>query len=303
MAAAEIRRVLVVGATGHLGGKVVDGLLQRGFQVRALVRPTSATGPLKAKGVELATGDLLDAASLDAALKDVDALVTTANGFFRRQKGESPATVDLQGHLALADAAKRAGLKRFVLTSVLNCDKAVEVPHFHAKAVVEDKLRQLGVPFVSLRPGSFMDQREDRWAKSLAKGSFQHIGDPSKAITHVPTDEVARCLVLAVDHPDAEGKVVDIGCDRPLSANDIAGIFGKVMGKPVKVSAAPWPVVGTVMGVIGTFNPMVNDLRAMLKFLTFGPYVADTSRQAALFGPPPKAEDALRAYAASKGLV
>ncbi|MFM2041941.1 MAG: hypothetical protein RLY86_517 [Pseudomonadota bacterium] len=303
MTAPAIRRVLVIGATGHLGGKAVDALLARGHQVRALVRASSDTTPLKTKPVELVRGDLLDPGSLDRALAGTDALVTTANGFFRRQKGESPASVDLQGHLALAEAAKRAGIKRFVLTSVLNCDKAVDVPHFYAKKVVEDRLTQLGVPFVALRPGSFIDQREDRWAGALKKGSFQAIGDPARAITHVPTVEVARCLALAVDHPEAEGKVIDIGCDRPLSARDIADLFGRILNRPVKVQAAPWAVVGTIMGGVGLFKPMVKDLRAMLKFLTFGPYVADTSRQRALFGDVPRAEDALTTYAKAKGLV
>ncbi|WP_461068949.1 NmrA family NAD(P)-binding protein [Streptomyces pseudoechinosporeus] len=59
--------VLVVGATGSLGGKVVDELLKRGKNVRALVRPTTDASRLEKRGVEIARGDMLDLDSLVAA--------------------------------------------------------------------------------------------------------------------------------------------------------------------------------------------------------------------------------------------
>ena len=56
--------VLVVGGTGHLGGRVIDQLLDRGKTVRALVRPSSDASKLEAKGVQIARGDMLDLSSL-----------------------------------------------------------------------------------------------------------------------------------------------------------------------------------------------------------------------------------------------
>ncbi|WP_426570315.1 SDR family oxidoreductase [Streptomyces canus] len=64
--------VLVVGATGSLGGKVVDELLKRGKNVRALVRPTTDASRLESRGVEIARGDMLDLDSLVAAMNGAD---------------------------------------------------------------------------------------------------------------------------------------------------------------------------------------------------------------------------------------
>lgn len=296
------RTVLVVGATGHLGGKVVDALRARGHAVRALVRPGSEAGHLRAKGVAIVAGDLSRPETLPPALLGCDALATTANGFYRR-RGESPRSVDLDGHLALAEAAKAAGLGRFVLTGVLNSDQATRVPHFHSKSLVERRLRELGVPFVSLRPGSFIDQRDDLWAKGLRRGQLQCLGDPQRRITQVPTAEVARCLALAVDHPDVVGRTIDIGCDRPVSPADMAGIFTRLLGREIVVKALPWPVFAAATGIIGLAVPKVRDLRAMLSFLQAGPYVADTTEQRRHFGPVPRVEEALADYARARGLL
>src|ERR687892_2498201 len=147
--------VLVVGATGSLGGKVVDELLERGKKVRALVRPTTDASRLENKGVEIARGDMLDLDSVVAAMNGADAVITTAAGYTRG--GKNANDIDTLGNANLAEATHRAGIRRFVLTSILTCDQTPDVPHFWHKKVAEDKLEQLGVPFVALRPGAFLD--------------------------------------------------------------------------------------------------------------------------------------------------
>ena len=77
----EQEPVLVVGATGSLGGQGVDRHLSRGKKVRALVRPSSDAGKLEAKGVEIARGDMLDLDSLVAAMSGTAAVITTAAGY------------------------------------------------------------------------------------------------------------------------------------------------------------------------------------------------------------------------------
>ena len=149
--------VLVVGGTGMLGGQVVTELLNRGKQVRALVRPGSDASGLESAGVEIAAGDMMDPESLRRAMAGVDAVVTTAAGYTRHRKGDT-AEIDTLGNSNLAEAAKRAGVRRFVLTSILTCDQTPGVPHFWHKRLMEDRLQALGVPFVALRPGAFLDQ-------------------------------------------------------------------------------------------------------------------------------------------------
>ena len=125
--------VLVVGSTGMLGSQVATELLKRGRQVRALVRPGSDASALEAAGVEIARGDMMDPWSLLRALEGIDAVITSAAGYTRHRKGDTPKT-DTVGNINLVEAASRSGVRRFVLTSILTCDQTSKVPHLAQEA-------------------------------------------------------------------------------------------------------------------------------------------------------------------------
>ena len=134
----ERRPVLIVGATGNLGGQVLRELLAHGKTVRALVRPGSDVSGLPKERVEIVRGDMLDPASLAPAISGVSAVVSSAIGYSRRRESDSLRT-DTEGNRHLVDAAKKAGVPRFVFLSILACDQARDVPHFWAKKVTEDR--------------------------------------------------------------------------------------------------------------------------------------------------------------------
>jgi uncharacterized protein YbjT (DUF2867 family) len=167
--------VLVVGGTGMLGSQVVAGLLARGKHVRALVRPGSDATRLEAAGATIARGDMMDLDSLVRAMDGADSVITTAAGYTRHSKGDTP-QIDTVGNSNLAEAASRTHVRRFVLTSILTCDQTPEVPHFWHKKLAEDRLEELGVPFVALRPGAFLDQVTRSVATPSAKGASRGSG-------------------------------------------------------------------------------------------------------------------------------
>jgi hypothetical protein len=171
-------RVLVVGGTGMLGGQVVSELLARGKRVRALVRPTSDAKRLESNGVEIARGDMMDPASLLQAMDGADAVVSTAAGYTRHSKGDTD-EIDIIGNQHLADAAHRAGVNRFVLTSILTCDQTPQVPHFWHKKFAEDRLEDLGVPFVALRPGAFLNMITQMGGDPFTKRRLMWFGSPT----------------------------------------------------------------------------------------------------------------------------
>src|SRR5262245_43220578 len=143
--------ILVVGATGLAGAEICRLLRERGHDVRALVRDTSSPDKVERLigfGVTLARGDMKDPASLDAACAGANAVVSTASSTLSRQEGDSIETVDHRGQLALVDAAKAAGVGRFVFVSFPHID--VEFPLQDAKRAVEQRLRRSGMTSVIL---------------------------------------------------------------------------------------------------------------------------------------------------------
>jgi uncharacterized protein YbjT (DUF2867 family) len=302
----EERPVLLVGATGDLGGRVLRSLLARGKTVRALVRPGSDATGLPKEGVEVVRGDMLDPASLARAMPGVSAVVSSAIGYSRRRETDSLRT-DFEGNHNLVDAAKKAGAPRFVFLSILACDQAPSVPHFWAKKVTEDYLQAEGVPFVALRPGAFLGAPSGRFRKwmkeGLAKGRVMGMTPAGVRMTYIAPDEVARALALAVDEPRALGQRIDLGSDRPLSGPELAELVGRLLGRPMKMRSMSGAGFGFMGRIAGVFNPTIRGMMAMSRFFQTGKYVADTRVQGELFGPVPKVEEAARQTLVDLGLL
>jgi nucleoside-diphosphate-sugar epimerase len=109
--------VLVVGATGLLGGRVCKELAAQGTPVAGMVRSSgddAKVGALRAAGVELIEGDLKDPTTLQRACQGRTAVISTASASLSRQAGDSIQSVDLDGQRSLIDAAKAAGVGKFV---------------------------------------------------------------------------------------------------------------------------------------------------------------------------------------------
>ena len=136
-------RVLLTGATGYVGGRLLPTLLERGHDVRALTRdPSRATFP---DGVEVAAGDVVQGTGLDEALEGIDVALYlvhsmgTGAGAF--------ADADRRGAEAFARAAANAGVRRIVYLGGLQG----ESEHLRSREEVADVLRELGPELVHAR--------------------------------------------------------------------------------------------------------------------------------------------------------
>jgi uncharacterized protein YbjT (DUF2867 family) len=300
--ASDPRPVLLVGATGDLGGRTMAALRARGKVVRAMVRPGSDATGLPTEGVELVRGDMLDPASLVPAMTGVSAVISSAIGYSQRRKGDSLKT-DFEGNHNLVDAAKKAGVPRFVFLSILACDQSPNVPHFWAKKVTEDYLQQRQVPFVALRPGAFLGAPRGRFREwmvaGLQKGQVMGMTQGAVRITYISPNEVARALALAVDEPRALGRRIDLGSDRPMSGLELTELIGRLLNRPMRMRSFG----GGGMRFAALFNRRLRDMMEMIKFFQTGKYVANTQLQGELFGPIPKVEDAARQMLADLGLL
>src|SRR5439155_26088615 len=159
--AASGRRMttLVTGGTGFIGPHVVHALRARGTPVRALVRKPAGATRLAAWGVELATGDVTDPASLRAACQGVDAVVHLVAIIRGRPADFERVMAD--GTRNVVAAAQEAGVRRFVLASALGLDERTKdaVPYFAAKWEMERAVRDSRLEHVIYRP-SFVFGRD-----------------------------------------------------------------------------------------------------------------------------------------------
>lgn len=294
------RKVLVVGATGFLGAKILRQLAQ---DATVTLRAMSRRGaPEDAHAlVEWVRGDLMEPASLDAALKDVDVVVSSANGYMKET-----IEADFQGNKNLIDAAARAGVKRFVFLSIVACDAATDVPHFHAKKVAEDLIKASGLPYVFVRAPAFLDQSTDYVADGVKAGRYYAVGDKTTQWSYVVTDDVACAVAKAATYPSEEiaHQTIDLGWrDGARSQNEMAELITQITGKPLSRWVVPWGVLRLLVRLVKPFSELGYDLIRMFLFFGTGKFISDTTKQEQFFGPAPTARDAITRWANDNGLV
>src|SRR5215210_3187783 len=147
--------ILVVGATGVVGGMIARRLLEKDKEVRVVVRRDSPSSPLIQQGLATSAeelieagaqpvhGDLRDRASLDAAVDGVEIVITTANSAMRGG-ADNPQSVDLEGNRNLIEAARAAGVEHFIFVSVLGADVNNPAPFVQAKAQANQPYEKVG---------------------------------------------------------------------------------------------------------------------------------------------------------------
>jgi uncharacterized protein YbjT (DUF2867 family) len=294
------KKVLVVGATGFLGAKILRNLTHdASVAVVAMSRKGAPSN--ESTDVEWVRGDMMDAASLDRALQGVDVIVSSANSYMK-----GSLDTDFQGNKNLIEAAARANVSRFVFLSIVSCEAASAVPHFHAKKVAEDLIKASGVPYVFVRAPSFLDQSTDYIAQGVKAGRFLAMGDKTTRWSYVLTDDLASYLAKAATFPGSEinNQTIDVGWrDGPKSQQEIADIVSEITKRRLKVRVVPWLVFRLLARPIKLFSELGYDLIQMFLFFRKGVYVSNISKQEHFFGPAPTSRDAIARWAKSQQLI
>lgn len=230
--------ILIVGATGQLGGLITSRLLQRGEDVRVLIRPGSTPDELIAAGAHPVTGDLKDPGSLHTACAGVDTVITTATAnATARTSPDTIESVDQHGNLNLIDAAEAAGVRRFVFVSALGADPSHPLPLLSAKGEAERRLQTTGMAWTVLQPNVFMDKLIPIvvGAPVVAGQPVTLVGSSDHRHSFVAMSDVAAYAVAALDHEESLGSVLVIGGPQPISWADVIASFENELGRPLPV--------------------------------------------------------------------
>jgi len=217
--------ILVTGATGRIGRQLVRQLVDRGADVRVLVRdPAKADFPA---AVTVAQGDMLDVDALRAAFSGVRTLFLL-NGV---------AGDEFTQALIVLNLAREAGIERVVYLSVLHADRFVNVPHFAVKFGAERMIEQMGFSATILRPAYFMDN--DATVKDVIVGHGVYpmpIG--GKGIAMIDARDIAEVAALElIRRHDAPGKLpvetLNLVGPDTLTGPQLASIWSDTLGRPV----------------------------------------------------------------------
>ena len=227
--------IAVTGATGQQGGAVARKLLADGWQVRALTRDINkpAAQELKSLGAELVAGDMDNRADLDAAFNGVYGVFSVQNFWLPNVGFEGEIK---QGKL-VADAAKAAGVKHLVYSSVGSAHRGMGQKHFESKWLIEQYIHTLGVPYTILRPVAFMDNYN--WSRAyILSGTFSGNGTrPDKATQIIAVEDIGAFAALAFANlKDYQGRTIELAGDE-LTEPQVAEMFSKVIGRPVALTA------------------------------------------------------------------
>lgn len=262
--------VLLIGGTGLLGGAVAEQLAARGEPVRALVREGKRAARLRELGFELVVGDLRDRRTLDRVLRDVRAVVTTAQGDPLSRK-KPMRQIDGDATKLLIATARRMHVEHFVFVSALKADQgAASVPQLDYKHAAEQALVSSGMGYTIIRPSSFQETFGDGFApfKRIIErtGIGMTLGSGRGRQSFVAISDVARAAVLALDHPAARDAIVPLGGPEDLSYRDAYARIAQVTGRRVTTIAIPRPLLA-LGGLLAA--PLLPELRGFFAFFAF----------------------------------
>ena len=256
--------ILVVGATGTLGRKVVRTLLASGEEVRAMTRVLAKVDELKALGAKPIRGNLADPEALEFAVRGARAVVAAAHSVLGRGH-ESSHAVDDEGHRSLIDAARAAGVEHFIYTSVFQASSDHPLDFWRTKARVERHLEESGMTYTIVRPTSFMDMHAYQLiGKSVIEGKRAMLtGRGMNPRNFVASEDVAKVVVGALKIPSLRGQTIDVGGPQNLSGHDVVEIFERVSGRKAKVGHIPIRVLRMMSRAIAPVHPGVSRIMRM----------------------------------------
>jgi uncharacterized protein YbjT (DUF2867 family) len=242
--------LLLTGATGSVGSRLLPLLLERGEEVRCLVREPRKLGARRVD-VQIALGDLgemSDPYLVRQALRGVDTVIHLAASI----RDQPPKRIEELNGLAtvrLLRAAERSGVRSFQFFSALDAQAAQRTRFFRAKWLAEQAVLSSPLSTTVFAPSIVYDRR-DPWITLLRRFSFLPVlpvaGEGQARFQPIWSADVARCVVGALDEERGNGETTrryELAGPEALTYDQMADLVSRIAGRPRPLVHVPLPLV------------------------------------------------------------
>jgi uncharacterized protein YbjT (DUF2867 family) len=245
--------LLLTGATGSIGSQLLPLLLERGEDVRCLVRDPRRLGPRRVD-VQIALGDLGDLAdphTLRQSLRGVDTVVHLA-ATIRDQPPRRLEELDGLATVRLVQAAEHAGVRRFIFFSALDAGAAQRTRFFRAKWVAERAVESSPLETSVFAPSIVYD-RSDPWITLLRRFSFLPVvpvsGEGRAAFQPIWARDVAECVLAALTSKELRPRY-ELAGPETLTYDEMADLVSRIAGRPRGIVHLPLPAIKASLGAL-----------------------------------------------------
>ncbi len=252
-----MKRILVAGATGYLGGFVAWEFKDRGWFVRALARTPEKLDHLTDSVDEVIQGQVTRPETLDGVCDGMD-VVFSSVGITRQKDGLTFWDVDYQGNKNLLETALQAGVQKFIYISVFNGPQLPHLDIVRAHEEFVELLKGSGIDYTVVRPtGYFSDLGE--LLDMARKGRVYLFGDGRSRMNPIHGADLAVSCADAVDQSNTE---IDVGGPQTLTWEEMAGLAFEALRRPVRITRIPGWMMGLVVWLVRLFNRHQGELMA-----------------------------------------
>lgn len=229
-----MKKVLLAGGTGYLGGYIVGELQRRAFDTRVIARSETA---IDEKGIlpdELLIAELTNPESIKNCCNNVDMVISTV-GITRQKDGLTYMDVDYQANLNLLTEAQKSGVQKFIYVSVLNGEKLRHLKICAAKEKFVEQLAHSGLDYCVVRPNGFFSDMAEFY-NMAKKGRIYLFGNGDFRTNPIHGEDLATICVDAIEKTDME---IRVGGPEILTHDEIAETAFDVLGTRPKISHIP----------------------------------------------------------------
>ncbi len=263
--------ILVTGATGFVGRRVVERLVSDRHNVRALTRGGAAA--MLPWGVKMATGDVLDPKSLRQAMVGVDAVIHLV-AVIRESGDRTFQRVNYEGTKNVLEAADKADVPRIICASTVGSSSDPDVPYLYSRWMGEEEIARSDLDYTIVRftvGFGAGDEFVNRLAALVKMSPLTPVaGDGTAVFQPIYVDDVARCIVESLKRTDLERKTVDIGGPDYFTYDELIDLVAETLDVKVKKVHVPTSVMTPAATVMESLTPNSPITREQLKMIAVG---------------------------------